>query len=111
MQPIDLQPKIAPLPSPGWHPPTMEEQKATLKQSVEDFVGILYAQMFQEMREAGHEDNDGGMFGGGDTGAFMGLFDQAIGKQFASSDTSGLKDILFKQLSSHLDATVKGGPQ
>lgn len=108
MQPIQ-PPKFVPLPPAGFSfaKPTAEAREVELKKQVEEFASVLYAQMFREMRESGivekeGEDGEEGIFGGGDTNMFMHLMDQEVGKSFASAGGNGLKEALYRQLSSRM---------
>lgn len=100
------------VPAAGWAPPTAEQQETKLKGQVDEFAAMLYAQMFQQMREAGKSDDDeegggGGMFGG-DSEMFASFFDQQVGRAFASREGDGLKQTLWQQMSKTLEAQVKG---
>lgn len=68
-----------------------------LKKAAEDFAGMLFAQMFSEMR--GTPDEEGSLFGGEqDTEMFMGFFDQAIGEKYVSTGGNGIAEQLYQQL-------------
>ena len=92
------------VPAAGWTPPTASEQEAKLKGQVEDFASLLYAQMFQQIREsAKSEDEEGGLFGG-DSAMFAHFFDQQVGKAFAAQEGNALKEALWQQMSKTLEA-------
>ena len=106
MQPIS-PPAFFKIPEPGWAPPTAEAQAARLDAQVEEFASLLYAQMFQQMREAAQgEDGEGGLFSG-NAAMFAHFFDQQVGKAFASAEGNGLKEALRQQLSKTLEAQSK----
>lgn len=103
MQPIP-PPSFVPLPPAGFSfvKPTAQAREAELKKAVDEFASVLYSQMFREMRESGVDENEEGIFGGGDTNMFMHLMDQEIGKAYAASGGNGLKEALYRQLSGRL---------
>lgn len=106
MQPITPNLNSFKIPAAGWTPPTEEQRATQLKGQVEEFASLLYAQMFQQMREASKSDNDeegGGLFGG-DSDMFASFFDQQVGKVFAAQEGNGLKEALWKQMSKTLEA-------
>ena len=105
MQPITPNPNSFKIPAAGWTPPTQEQRAEQLKGQVEEFASLLYAQMFQQMREAAKSDDEenGGLFGG-DSEMFASYFDQQVGKVFASQEGNGLKEALWKQMSKTLEA-------
>jgi Rod binding domain-containing protein len=107
MQPITPNPNSFKIPAAGWTPPTDEQRAAQLKGQVEEFASLLYAQMFEQMREASKSDDDeengGGLFGG-DSQLFASYFDQQVGKVFAAQEGNGLKEALWKQMSKTLEA-------
>ena len=71
-----------------------------------DFVAVLYSNMFQNMREAGQdEDNESGMFSSFETSMFMGFFDEEMGKKFADEGGKSLADTLFHQLNHNHGST------
>ena len=106
MQPINPNPFFK-VPEASWAPPTPEQQQAKLEGQVEEFASLLYAQMFQQMREASKgEDEEGGLFGG-DSEMFAHFFDQQVGKAFAAQEGNGLKQALWQQMSQTLEAQVK----
>ena len=112
MQPITPSP-LTPfsLTQSGITPTTPAQQKEMLKGQVEEFASLLYAQMFEEMREAGksEDDEENSVFGGGDTDAFMHFMDEAVGKNFMHQGGGSLGDSLYKQLSRNLDAKKPAG--
>jgi Rod binding domain-containing protein len=110
MQPINPN-TFHKVPAAGWAPMTPEQQEAKLKGQVDEFASLLYAQMFQQMREASKSDDEegGGLFGG-DSEMFAHFFDQQVGKAFAAGDGNGLKQALWQQMSKTLEAQqVKAG--
>lgn len=110
MQPINPN-TFFKVPAAGWAPMTHQEQETKLKGQVDEFAAMLYAQMFQQMREAAKsddEENGGGMFGG-DSEMFAHFFDQQVGRVFAAGDGNNLKQALWQQMSKTLEAQVKAG--
>lgn len=106
MQPINPN-TFYKVPATGWAPPTPDEQEAKLKGQVEEFASLLYAQMFQQMREAAKGENEEGGLFGGDSAMFAHFFDQQVGKAFAAQEGNGLKQALWQQMSQTLAAQVK----
>jgi Rod binding domain-containing protein len=110
MQPITPNPNLYKIPAPGWTPPTDEQRSKQLEGQVEEFASLLYAQMFQQMREAskvsdeGDEEGGGGGMFGGDSEMFASYFDQQVGKVFAHQAGNGLKQALWEQMSKTLEA-------
>jgi Rod binding domain-containing protein len=105
MQPITTNSSFLAIPKEGLAHPTVEQQKVQLKAQVEEFATVLYAEMFQEMREAGKsdEDEENSVFGGGDTNMFMHFVDEQVGRNFSKQGGNALTDALYKQLASRLD--------
>lgn len=92
----------------------LAQQQAQLKGQVEEFATFLYAQMFGEMRDAGKaegEEEEGSIFGGGDTNYFMHFLDESVGRSFIHQGGSGLSDSLYKQLAGRLGIQAQGGGQ
>lgn len=69
-----------------------------LVEATEDFVGMLYAYMFSQMRESSSNEEDG-LFSGPHVNMLMGFLDQEIGKQLASSQGKDLAKELLNQIS------------
>lgn len=112
MQLFNQIPKMNSLTAGGVAQPSLEEKKEILKGQVEEFAGLLYSQLVREMREAAKDEEGESLFGGGDTGMFMHIYDQQVGKVFAAQAGSGLKETLYRQLSSQLDTqNAKGDNQ
>lgn len=109
MQLFNHTPKLNPLTPGQFTAPTHEDKKEILKGQVEEFAGLLYAQLVREMREAAQDEEGESLFGGGDSAMFMHFFDQQVGKTFASQSGSALKESLYRQLSSQLDAQKAKG--
>jgi len=68
-----------------------------LKEACKDFVAILYAYTFEQLRST-NEDNEEGLFNGQETSMFMGFLDQEIGKNIANREGGELPDLLYQQL-------------
>lgn len=111
MQPITPTPAFLPVPQDGLQHPSVEQQKVQLKSQVEEFATVLYAQMFQQMREAGKsdEDEENSVFGGGDTNMFMHFVDEQVGRTFVKQGGNALTDALYKQLAGRLDTQAQQG--
>jgi Rod binding domain-containing protein len=112
MEPIKPNPPFMPLAHEGFTAATLDVQKTRLKAQVEDFASLLYAQMFEQMRESGkgeEEDEGNSVFGGGDTSMFMHFLDESVGRNFIKQGGGGLNDALLKQLSTRLDTQAQGG--
>jgi Rod binding domain-containing protein len=112
MEPIKPKSPFMALPTEGIVAVPKEAQKAQLKGQVEEFASLLYAQMFQEMRESGkgdEEEEGNSVFGGGDTSMFMHFLDESVGRNFIKQGGGGLNDALLKQLSTRLDTQAQGG--
>ncbi|HEY9721104.1 MAG TPA: rod-binding protein [Oscillatoriaceae cyanobacterium] len=108
LKPLQSTPELKPLQTTPVAPQSLSEQESKLKSTVQQFASVLYAEMVEEMRKAGDDqDDDGngdGAFGGGDTSMFMSLFDQKIGASFAQQNGASLATALYKQLSGKLEA-------
>lgn len=106
MRLIDQTPVLKPLTTTPIAPQSLADQETKLKSTVEQFAAVLYAQMFEEMRKAGDDQDDNGdsAFGGGDTDMFMSMFDQKLGQTLAHQSGSSLATALYKQLSGRLEA-------
>lgn len=87
--PVPVDTPIAP-------PPTGKEQD--LKTAVRDFVALLYADMFRNMREAGQEEDGEGLFNSFEAQMFMGFFDYDVAQKFADAGGASLSNALYKQL-------------
>lgn len=81
-----------------------------LEQSSKDFVGMLYAYMFQQMRESGSDEEEG-LFSGAHTNMLMGILDQEVGKKMAHAEGKGLADALFGQFGGKQDAFIRPGTE
>lgn len=68
-----------------------------LKEASQQFVSMLYAYMFTQMRENGSDEEDG-LFSGDHANMMMGFLDQEIGKKMAGSEGAGLASALERQL-------------
>jgi Rod binding domain-containing protein len=97
MQPI-LAPTFMPMPLQGYQKPTGAEREAQLKKAVDDFASILFSQMFREMRESAGGEDEGGIFGGGDTNVLMHLMDQELGKAYTTASGNTLREAMLRQL-------------
>src|SRR5438128_7491561 len=69
-----------------------------LHDAARDFVGILYSNMFREMREAGQDEDGEGMFNSFETQMFMGFFDEEVGNKFADQGGHSMADALYNQI-------------
>ncbi|HEY9857138.1 MAG TPA: rod-binding protein [Stenomitos sp.] len=74
-----------------------EVQQGGIREAAESFASYLYAQVFSEMRS--QDSDEEGLFSGETSGMFMDFFDQALGKQYATSNGNTLVEQLVKQLS------------
>lgn len=76
---------------------TPTQKTPNLKEASEQFVSMLYAYMFQQMRESGG-DEENGLFSGDHANMMMGFLDQEMGKKMAGAEGSGLANALYRQL-------------
>ncbi|MEB3197116.1 MAG: rod-binding protein [Candidatus Sericytochromatia bacterium] len=107
MQPI-ASPAFLPLPAAGFQKPDAAARENQLKQAVDDFASILFSQMFREMREAGKDEDEGSVFGGGDTNLFMHLMDQELGDSYARAGGNPLREAMLRQLNKPTDPALTG---
>jgi len=77
---------------------TPNQKTPNLKEASEQFVSMLYAYMFQQMRESSTGDEEDGLFSGDHANMMMGFLDQEIGKKMAGAEGSGLSNALLRQL-------------
>lgn len=68
-----------------------------IEEASKDFVSMLYAYMFQQMRESATDEEEG-LFSGPHLNMLMGFMDQEIGKKLAYGEGKGLADTLLRQL-------------
>lgn len=71
---------------------------AKLHETVEDFAGMLYAEVFSQLMPT-DQDPDG-LFSGNEIGMFMPFLDQALGKSMAQGSGNALAQELYHQLTS-----------
>ena len=81
-----------------------------LAETSKDFVGMLYAYMFSQMRENSSNEEDG-LFSGPHVNMLMGFMDQEIGKELASSQGAGLAQEMLKQLTGGQEAITNAIPE
>jgi Rod binding domain-containing protein len=72
-------------------------RSSNIVEASHDFVGMLYAYMFSQMRENSSNEEDG-LFSGPHVNMLMGFLDQEIGKQLASTQGDGLAKQMMTQL-------------
>lgn len=68
-----------------------------VEEASKDFVAMLYAYMFQQMRESASSEEEG-LFSGPHLNMLMGFMDQEIGKKLSYGEGKGLADTLLRQL-------------
>lgn len=73
------------------------EKMPNIEEATEDFVGLLYSYVFQQMRSSG-TDEENSLFGGENASMFMGFLDQAVGQELARTDGASLAKEMLKQL-------------
>ncbi|MEB3283810.1 MAG: hypothetical protein VKN33_00805 [Candidatus Sericytochromatia bacterium] len=112
MQPI-VAPTFLPMPVEGFQKPSSAAREEQLKKAVDDFASILFSQMFREMRESAAGEDEGGIFGGGDTNVLMHLMDQELAQAYTTASGNTLREAMLHQLlrQDGQDPTQKGAVQ
>lgn len=77
---------------------TPNQKTPNLKEASQEFVSMLYAYMFSQMRESSMSDEEDGLFSGDHANMMMGFLDQEIGKKMAGAEGAGLSNALLRQL-------------
>ena len=83
-----------------------EEQQ--IREAAQEFESVFLFQMLKQVRNSIHKEEDGLMNGGMGEEMFTGLLDEEYSKVMAKSNSTGLADVIYQQMSRKAGIQTEG---